>query len=758
MPYVVGEGSRWAASATNALPLAIPPGHVSGDLLLLFVAQDVGTGTISVTGGGTWTEIGTQATANAQRMAVFYRYASSSNEDDASISSTLAGNAICAGIVVVRDAAGSSPIDAENRQSTSGTGPKAAATVTTTSDRCLVFHAFSADSGAWGRPDCLGEVTPSARIRGTAISLQVGYTYKATAGSTKAFSFMNSGVNGQVHTIAIKPNGSSTTRPPEIKKHAANILFYAAGTGGTQEPQLSSTTASALSTVAATVNGISTNTSATSLTATSGINNTDIWGPALLVQTLSNATDLWFGGVYQLVTTTSFSAKTLIAGFLPPTGIVSAPMYFVVVDDSGNWAFYRLAVFSQLPIGAAVNFAIDFDTATAEFTSATPPNLANITKFGTAYLIGPGKTTSSAYFLSMFLVDSVEVVGGCDEAPVTPAAIADMLNGWFASYSIGYGARYAEALGGSGLIRHSLTIGDGSTKTVSNFEGRSLGLPANYAKTSTSSFDWQVLDLGVTIQLLASSTDSVSLAAGSVVSRRKQKLRVNTGSSASATYNFKGLVVNGFEVENNVANVTFNDVTFSGCHQITLNGGGMNGCSVVKSLTVPAVETNNPADIANCRFISSGTGHAIEITQPGTYTFAGNTFEGYGADGTTDAAIYNNSGGLVTLNITGGGDTPTVRNGTGASTTVNNNVSITIEGLVAGSALRVERVSDNALMFENASTSTSEVVSVAGGTNYRIKVRKGTSAPKYQPFATQTGTLSGDTTVFVQQIPDLIAA
>ena len=37
-----------------------------------------------------------------------------------------------------------------------------------------------------------------------------------------------------------------------------------------------------------------------------------------------------------------------------------------------------------------------------------------------------------------------------------------------------------------------------------------------------------------------------------------------------------------------------------------------------------------------------------------------------GADGTTDAAIYNNSGGAITLNISGGGDTPTVRNGASA--------------------------------------------------------------------------------------------
>jgi hypothetical protein len=74
---------------------------------------------------------------------------------------------------------------------------------------------------------------------------------------------------------------------------------------------------------------------------------------------------------------------------------------------------------------------------------------------------------------------------------------------------------------------------------------------------------------------------------------------------------------------------------------------------------------------------------------PGTYTFSGNLFSGYGSDSTTNAAVYNNSGGSVTLNISGGGSTPTVRNGTGASTTLNNSVTVTLTGLKNPSEVRV---------------------------------------------------------------------
>lgn len=100
-----------------------------------------------------------------------------------------------------------------------------------------------------------------------------------------------------------------------------------------------------------------------------------------------------------------------------------------------------------------------------------------------------------------------------------------------------------------------------------------------------------------------------------------------------------------------------------------------------------AVLTNDLGDITNCDFIFSD-GHAIEIDTIGTYTFSGNTITGYGADGTSDAAIFNDSGGLVTINVASGGTVPTIRNGAGASTTINNSVTIRVEGLTEGAACK----------------------------------------------------------------------
>ena len=77
-----------------------------------------------------------------------------------------------------------------------------------------------------------------------------------------------------------------------------------------------------------------------------------------------------------------------------------------------------------------------------------------------------------------------------------------------------------------------------------------------------------------------------------------------------------------------------------------------------------------------CTIEQAGSGHFVEITSTGTISLDNLQFSGFGADGTTSAAIYNNSGGAVTINILNGGATPTVRNGTGASTTIQNTVTI----------------------------------------------------------------------------------
>lgn len=165
-----------------------------------------------------------------------------------------------------------------------------------------------------------------------------------------------------------------------------------------------------------------------------------------------------------------------------------------------------------------------------------------------------------------------------------------------------------------------------------------------------------------------------------------------------------------------VADTFVTNCVFNGCDRIDPNDITFTGNTISNTadadggLVIDASGTGRMSDLI---FNSDGTGHAIEVTATGTYTFDNFTYNGYGAAATTDASIFNDSGGLVTLNITGG-DTPTIRNGTGASTVVNNNVSLTFAGLKDNTEVRVYTAGTTTELagVENATDGTADNRSV----------------------------------------------
>lgn len=120
------------------------------------------------------------------------------------------------------------------------------------------------------------------------------------------------------------------------------------------------------------------------------------------------------------------------------------------------------------------------------------------------------------------------------------------------------------------------------------------------------------------------------------------------------------------------SNATLDGCTWRRCALVTQAGADFDNCVFDNATGTVALLCDNLDNVDNCNFVSDGTGHAIELTSAhagSSYTLVGCTYSGYGADDTANAVIYNNSGGAVTINISGG-DTPTVLNGTSASTTI----------------------------------------------------------------------------------------
>lgn len=87
---------------------------------------------------------------------------------------------------------------------------------------------------------------------------------------------------------------------------------------------------------------------------------------------------------------------------------------------------------------------------------------------------------------------------------------------------------------------------------------------------------------------------------------------------------------------------------------------------------------------------------------------------------------------------------------------------LTLTNVVVGSRLRVESQVAGTSLYDGDAATSSPVITLscyAGGNsndlnNLRIKVRKGTASPFYQPYETLATAIVGSASIFVSQIPD----
>jgi hypothetical protein len=137
--------------------------------------------------------------------------------------------------------------------------------------------------------------------------------------------------------------------------------------------------------------------------------------------------------------------------------------------------------------------------------------------------------------------------------------------------------------------------------------------------------------------------------------------------------------------------------------------------SVINANTADGTAYLKTIDLDKIKYSSFefSDGHAIEITTLGAdltgEAFQGNLFTGYSATtSSTDAVIYNNSGQDVVINASDGSNivSTSYRNGTSATSTINNTVTVTIENVIVGSEVR-------AWDYTNANTD----IEIAGGTD-----------------------------------------
>lgn len=317
-------------------------------------------------------------------------------------------------------------------------------------------------------------------------------------------------------------------------------------------------------------------------------------------------------------------------------------------------------------------------------------NETTITQVGVRYdtdVKSVGGTDNCFWDIMRFAAPGVgiEVYGGTSGTPesLSTLAVLDRSTGNLQAYGI-----IRQLATGVYGIQGNINLGDITTTNdtyinitdeVIVFENRNLS-SANYYRFNVSG----------------------SVTGTTEVEIRRSSFSTATGASA-------GMILDDINSSVLVVNSTFSGInegiilptsqsidgnTFNGCGLLTLNNSStFTNNTVQDSIGDISITTPTPNNISDCTFISDGSNHAIEITQPGVYDFSGNTFTNYfsGSSPTTDvnAVIYNNSGGSVTLNVSDTTGVVSYRNEGISTTTINNNVSVTLTGLQENTEVRV---------------------------------------------------------------------
>jgi hypothetical protein len=171
-------------------------------------------------------------------------------------------------------------------------------------------------------------------------------------------------------------------------------------------------------------------------------------------------------------------------------------------------------------------------------------------------------------------------------------------------------------------------------------------------------------------------------------------------------------------IEDGGSNTDYTGSTFVGvADQIVSNGGTFAACTfdspgvAVDESAFVYNETADPGTIlAGSSFVKGANAHhAIELglSSPTSVTLDGVSFSGFGAAAANDATIYvKRTSGTVTINLTNGADTPTIKTD-GATVNIQQSVTLTFTPLIAGSAITVARSTGQTVEYDNGNSGTS---------------------------------------------------
>ena len=463
----------------------------------------------------------------------------------------------------------------------------------------------------------------------------------------------------------------------------------------------------------------------------------------------------------------------IIMWFNTKTPIAATGGLGIVVGNGtsrGIWHTDPIGFYKGGFITKVINTARDFNTISAGTwtTTGNPAQLTNITQMGGYFqtitsIMGSFNNVQLDQFTTGTGVRADAGTVGTPNTFETVRAADEDTNywGWWSSTQ------------GVVIGKGKLEIGPSSGTATSVFNDSAFTVI--FAQELVASGFYEILTSG-----FGTNTD-VTWTLGSISAANPSIARWSlTVDSSTNSFNDTNSVFTGSDIITMSANTTFTGTTIINGQSLIQNSGTLDGVTVLSANTadgVAYITANNIGLISDCTFDFSD-GHAIELTSahaasPTEYTFSGNTFTGsWGGtpgtnntpnSGSTDAMIYNNSGKALIINITNGTNV-TVRNGAGATTTINNNVSNTITVVdvdaspIQGAVVAVYTiVGDTQLANDETDVNGEITFSSSADTSIYVRARLSTTgSTRYIPVETPANTGSG-LNLTITFIEDLIA-
>lgn len=715
MAYVVDYATASDATDTNSHTGAVPL-HQTNDVLLWFVEKDTNAGGDLSTPAG-WTSIVHQSSDTNLRTAAFYIVASSSSTSaPATTSSDTDGFSSI--MFTIRDADTSDVIEASatDVQTSTSVSTYNAPSVTTSNADCLICAFCGVDGNALFALNENSGMQFVGTVGNSSTSASGAWFIKKTAGATATPAWQwSANARASLITVAINnasggkiPAYTSLTSPPTTLLATTDRAVSTTSINGySYQASLSLGSIGAKSTTyiagaAATGTGLVAPARSWNINTGASTAYTNLHGQQINFDSSKNLTTGLLGLAF-----TMQSPKDAYTGI---PSVTTGSVLIVVADASNNYRAFEIfgKDSSPEPFGWSTA-AVNVNQSTTDWAESGTPSISAVT-YITALFDPEGYTGIGAYWAEFHQIGTLIVYGGNTADPLGAEELA----------ALGRGQRLRTIYlsGSSGLLSYTpIQIGGGEPVTF-DLSNSSLQFPKSWDTANRKvSFHGNANDLGITYYGV--SGDTIKHTNSVVSSGSPFYWSIHASATSAATWDFSGLTIVGATVTLRDV-MTFDSMSFVDCVSIDASSCDLTNCTISgltdnDDLDTDASTTFNtchfytdslaageymcsvadPSIFTDCHFTgTTGTGHAIRITTAGTYTFTGNQFTGYGADASTSAAIYNDSGGLVTINIAGGGDTPTYRNGTSASTVINNatTVKVTCKDLDTLAAIENARV------------------------------------------------------------------